>query len=367
MDTIDHAILIPKSPTFIWNRLSDIRNNTRWQVNCESVSFLTTNHSGPGVRWRYTTSNKRDYVIETTAWYEGLGYEYRIVDGAPYKQNTGRIRLQEVAEGTIVQWTFTYEPTGLLGGLRNSLRQKRRIKADIAESLRGLYRYIMEQAHEDFQPTARVLMRDAPDVEQRSKYQPRHPSALADDNKTIIDEPPITEDDTRPRPSVMKADILPEKIKQPLDEPSFLANIPDKPVYEPTNPPETIAPLPDNAAKPPTQPIMAERSTITEPTETREINPAPPPPKSESPEMTTRELDKVELERLSNLPTDIRDTSQISVFELFGLPKPSETQEMAKLILTQQPKTEPSTLPHRRRLFRMEQRHRMKKLRRRNT
>lgn len=366
MDTIDHAILIPKSPSIIWNRLSDIRNNPNWQVNCVSVSFLTTNHSGLGMRWRHETPRNRDYVIEITAWYEGLGYEYRIVDGAPYKQNTGRIRLQEVAEGTIVQWTFSYEPSGLLGNLSNSLRQKRRIKADIADSLRGLYRYIMEQAQEDSQSPTRVLMRDAPDAEQRSKYRPRYPSALTSENP-IIEEPPIADDDTRPRPSVMKADTLPEEPKEPLGEPAFLANLPDKPLYEPKESlSEPIPTAPHNADRPETQPTT-ERPIVPKLSPSNEDDAHPTPTHTDAPEMTTRELDKVELERLSAIPDDIRDTSQISVFELFGLPKPSQTQEMAQLRLSAEPKSEETTndllKAPTKQPFRVVQRRKMKKIR----
>src|SRR6185436_5009173 len=83
MTILDHRILIPKSPEKIWEFLSDLSQNAAWQVDCKSVSLLTTKTTGSGVRWRYTTTGGRSYVAETTAWYDGLGYEYTFVDGAP--------------------------------------------------------------------------------------------------------------------------------------------------------------------------------------------------------------------------------------------------------------------------------------------
>ena len=58
---------------------------------------------------QFSGKGKNDVVVEISAWYDTLGYEYRIVDGAKFGENQGRIRLQEVAEGTLVRWIFQYE------------------------------------------------------------------------------------------------------------------------------------------------------------------------------------------------------------------------------------------------------------------
>src|SRR5690606_14538533 len=112
MNVIDHAILISASPTFIWRFLGDVSQNPKWQEDCTNISFLTTQHEGKGARWRYSTTKGKDVVVEITAWYDTLGYEYMIVDGSSVGENKGRMRLQEIAEGTLVQWTFNYEVEG---------------------------------------------------------------------------------------------------------------------------------------------------------------------------------------------------------------------------------------------------------------
>ncbi len=178
MTTIDHRILIPAAPDVVWDFISDITRNPQWQVDCFEVIFLTSKREGPGLRWRYSTPNGAEYVIAVTAWYNGLGYEYYFVDGVPFRENKGRIRLQEIPEGTIVQWTFTYELGGILGGVRSALGLKRQINRTIADSLKALWQE-MKQSAAGRSHEAKSLMRDAPDVATRSTYQPRHPSAVA--------------------------------------------------------------------------------------------------------------------------------------------------------------------------------------------
>ena len=60
-------------------------------------------------------------MAEIRAWYEGLGYEYSYVERPPFKSALGRVRLQEIPEGTVVQWTLEYEIGGVLGGVRGAL------------------------------------------------------------------------------------------------------------------------------------------------------------------------------------------------------------------------------------------------------
>jgi uncharacterized protein YndB with AHSA1/START domain len=120
MTTLDQRILIPVDPQAVWDRISNLAANPGWQTDCRSVSFLTSLRNGAGTRWRYASAGGHEYVVEITAWYDKLGYEYRFVAGAPFQENRGRIRLQEIPEGTVVQWTFSYERGGMLGGIRDS-------------------------------------------------------------------------------------------------------------------------------------------------------------------------------------------------------------------------------------------------------
>jgi len=98
MNIIDQRILIPTSPNVVWGYVSELVNNPDWQADCRSISFLTSARTGKDVRWRSAAKNGREYVVQITAWYDRIGYEYKIVDGVPYKENLGRIRLQEVPE-----------------------------------------------------------------------------------------------------------------------------------------------------------------------------------------------------------------------------------------------------------------------------
>ena len=263
MTTIDHRILIPAAPDVVWEFISDITLNPQWQVDCFEVIFLTSKREGPGLRWRYSTPNGAEYVIAVTAWYNGLGYEYYFVDGVPFRENKGRIRLQEIPEGTIVQWTFSYELGGVLGGVRGA-GLKRQINRTIADSLKSLWQQ-MKQSAAGHSHEPKSLMRDAPDVASRSTYQPRHPSVLAqsqertepsitpvpsavvaeppvseDDGQNIpvITEPPISDEDTRPRqpvtpePEVAEATSAPDQV----EEPEFLIDLSRfEPPREPTD------------------------------------------------------------------------------------------------------------------------------------
>ena len=288
MDIIDQAILIPASPDFIWRFVGDLSKNVDWQEDLTHISFLTTQRDGKGTRWRYSTSKGYDVIAEIVAWYDTLGYEYKVVDGVKFGSNQGYIRLQEIAEGTRVRWTFHYEPGGVLGSLRNSMGQKRSIAGSIEESLRNLYKLIQEETGGISTHQAKAMLKEAPDVEERKSYQPRHPSAVS--SKTLQDiyaeptyseqqpisyrldhetapNPPVADDDTKPNPVVQAAAGMPVK---------------------------------DEAAEPPAE-------SFTPPAE--EASPAPP--------MT----DPAPVETAS------RDTAGLSVFDVFGLQKPSKANK----------------------------------------
>lgn len=341
MNIIDHRILIPKSPETVWQYISDLTKNTAWQVDCEKVSILTTSHlTGPGVRWRYTTTSGREYVAETTAWYDKLGYEYKFVDGSPFRESLGRIRLQDIAEGTIVQWTFSYDLGGILGGVRNAIGTKRQVENVMMESLRTLWK-VIQQTAPDEKHAPKSAMRDAPDYEGRMQYKPRHPSNkpvepdMVFKPPTRIPEPPVAEDDTRPRRPVVVDEpqpvvtvttpepVLPvvvdavEKLTPVAEEKPVVLPVPEPAkVTEtvekvPAQPPEELArEVVEFAIPVPSEDISAHKPTSFTATETRLQETAP-------------------LAKYANT-----DTAEISVFELFGLPKPSETQEMRAITAT---------------------------------
>lgn len=344
---IDHAIAIPTKQRNVWEHLSDISKFPLWQVDVQSISFLSTKHNGRGARYRVTTNRGAVQVIEITAWYEGLGFEYIIVDGTPFTSNRGRIRIQESTDGTIVQWTFSYELTGFLSGLRNSLSVRRGLDNDIIDNLRNFYTYIRElRGEEKFNPEdAKSFIQEAPDVIARSMYQPRYPTksetAVPPVSKPApataargIYEPPLTEEDTKPNQAVKQEPTAATPPVAPMPEPTFLKDMPDfskipsaaqvKPeplplieesqietetVTAPTPPPITL----ESASILTTQPTM-QSSQIVEPAE---------------PAVSDAEADAIYTKPLAGLSsTSTTDSAKVSVFEVFGLPKPSETENL---------------------------------------
>jgi hypothetical protein len=394
MTTIDQRILIPAAQSVVWEYISDLNNNPSWQADCQNISFLTSKREGPGTRWRYATNKRRDYVAEITAWYNGLGYEYVFIDGPPYRNNRGRIRLQEIAEGTIVQWTFSYEVGGVLAGVRSSSRQ---VETNMATSLKTLYRQIKQQAS-DGTFEAKSLMRAAPDVEGRSQYKPRHPSIAKEAAETEqklrpatvptafneppvsegdgqalqafeIDEPPVAVDDTRPRPAVtgLETDVPPMAIPADVEgEPEFLADMSRFAPPRDTAPKIVTSPVSADAdQEPDVQPEIVEEPPSdvhdTQPRTLEEFMPPaaesiPPSVKlaalaklidttsddatsvvsadepaeaeSEEEEMLTEPLAASQPTEPAAVVIPAPDTkSPSSIWEVFGVPRPSETQE----------------------------------------
>ncbi len=408
MQTIDQRILIPAPPDTVWTTISDIRRNSEWMADCEHVAFISQSRQGPGTRWRSTLRKGHDAIVQVTAWYNGLGYEYTYIDGMPYKQNVGRIRLQELPEGTMVQWTFSFETKGVLAG------GKRGVERTIEDSLKGLYKLLKESAPR--KPLeAKSLMRDDPGVEARATYKPRHPSADAKpeegaspaphakpdfmreppledgDNRWIptasaplISEPPIVEDDTRPRVAVVPLEqpvtrAEPHAPSVPFEEPEFLHELDQIPKPEDARfmPPPSAAPI--SIEEPPVAPddtkprfadeAVEEKPGTAEPIEAAveikspdileaeiAVDPEPTPvsraavmsgevpaapvevPTPPSPALIP-EQEPAPPRAFTPIPPEvIRDTTlpevdddTASIWEVFKLPRPSETQEMRAL------------------------------------
>lgn len=336
MNIIDQRILIPTSSDIVWGYVSELSNNPDWQANCRSMSFLTTTRAGKDVRWRGAAKNGREYVVQITAWYDRIGYEYKIVDGTPYKENMGRIRLQEVPEGTIVQWTFRYDMSGILRGIRNTVSTKRNVENAIVNSLWALWRRVTEvkPVAQSTNYASKSLMREAPDVQARSQYVPRHPLKVTEAQPpegVSIKEPPISDDDTRPHDVVpaQSEDATPSPPVTPA-EPDFLKQITDEKVQVPHKPisfetasPETsvaeqFRPSVDPSAIPEQQPKPTPLST-PDPAPVNAVETVPP-----APFVTPLPAPHT----LPELDSDI-DTSQVSVFDLFGVQKPTVPAEPA--------------------------------------
>jgi hypothetical protein len=371
MDTIDQRILIPTSPDRVWEYISNIDNNPRWQAGCRRVAFLTSVKNGSGARWRCETDRGSDFVVEVTAWYERMGYEYTIVDGLAFKQNRGRLRLQEVAEGTVIQWTFSYDPGGLLGGLRNTISTRRNFENMIIESLWSLWRQITQQKSDkpaDF--TAKSLMQDAPDVEARSQYKPRYPSVLTQEKPDLqgatISEPPISDEDTRPRPVKKTAEHDEAgEASPPASEPDFLTDVPESPqMADPTDTVETIQgdqPT-EEVAQAQAEPSQPEPDHSS-PAGVGESTPAPAPEPSETtepaPEKTENEIlepssdtseiapaaSAVPAETPPTVEPQDTDPAKVSVFELFGVARPSDDSGQPAAPSVASPPAEPPPPP----------------------
>ena len=297
MNLIDLEILIPASPEFIWRFLGDLQQIPRWQKGAEAITFLSTQREGRGARWRQAMHKGHDRVVEVSAWYDTLGYTYKVVDGGAYSDNEGQIKLREVPEGTLVRWTFQYEAGGMFGGLRNAVGMKGNAASHIQDSLRNLHQLIMQQSGGISTHEAKATMQEAPDVAERSSYEPRHPSSYRDpakdDSPTDVfatedagmdftfdyDMPPIPardDSDTKPNPVALGGYGSPSD-EDPLDDTQPVA-LPPTPAETPS-PPSAPEPTPLPWEEPATPILPLRRSDV--------------------------------------------DTSNMSVFEIFGLQKPS--------------------------------------------
>ncbi len=380
MTTIDQRILIPAPPPVVWDYISNIENNPNWQVNCESLVFLSQRRSGVGVRWRQRSPGRTETVYEASTWYDGLGYEYVYIDGGGLQDSNGRVRLQEIPEGTIVQWTFNYELGGVFGGIRNALTTQRRIEADMIESLKMLWKISRRMGTmEGYQ--ARSLMQDGPQSPQdRLSYQSRHADSLIsqppgvhrdDKGQLYIPEPPVSDEDTRPgaaansdrlnqsdprfAPTADNTSPEPTQAQPPAPESQPAAFQP--PPNTSFAPPERISqempsvpvdspPIADahthtpEPEAPPTQdpqPSALESSAGTPPPIAKPEPETPPTPVVERSATTTKPSDPDVSS--PEVPTD-KDPSEVSIWEVFGIPSPTDTQKMRAIAVAEEAERE---------------------------
>ncbi len=351
MTLIDQRILVDAPPQVVWDYISDPDKITLWHSGYSKISVLTTQRTGLGTRRRCTlTANGKDIIEEITAWVEGLGYEYVLIEGGPYRSMRGRIRLQAVPDGTTVQWTVLYTPKGLLGALKSVFGGRRRMQRMMAESLRRLRRHIDELGlRMDAEYRQRVAIRARLDAVQRAQYQPRHTSA------TEAAAPPPPAPSVAPvEPAVAEPPPAP-----PPPTPSAAAGAVPSFVHELLNGDAsgeaTYSHVADTEPKPPKgwKEALAERGitppsapAVAEPPPVQSASPAPPPEPAEKPAAEAAEPDyrrptpprgipavrpqggsasgRAE-GRAAHLPppTSPRDTGEVSIWEVFGVTPPS--------------------------------------------
>jgi hypothetical protein len=371
MTTIDQRILIPAPPAIVWEYMSSIDNNPNWQANCENVTFLSQRRAGVGTRWRETLSNKQEYVYEISTWYDTLGYEYVFVDGPTFQSCKGRLRLQEIPEGTIVQWSYIYEIAGVLSGLRNALTTQRRIESEMVESLKNLWKIVRRTGSlEGYE--ARSLMRDGPQSPQeRLQYQSRYTGSKSAPEGEITDlytklkneEPPISTEDTRPgkaaeqqaEPATAEADVpiddadkrfAPPKQAETRSTVTFesLSSLPSEQHQQEDASP--YAPMPTQEQKDETLPTLSSLDSLLadntpampEPLVEDEPAVSVPPPMPEvmpqEPAETTSTTD------LTPQVPDGRSTSEMSIWEVFGIPSPTDSQRMRAIQVSEEAERE---------------------------
>ncbi len=315
MNVIDLEILIPASPEFIWRFLGDIAALPQWQEDISSVSFLSTQREGRGTRWRASSDNNSDMVVEVSAWYDTLGYEYSVKDGTRFGENQGRIRLHEVTDGTLVRWTFQYELKGVLGGLRNAMRIKRGTTNRIQASLRNLHQLILQESGGISTHEAKASVRGAPDVGERSSYKPRHPSSFHDPALEELATSDV-DADTDKQPALYDFEAAEEPLQAVVDTDTKPNPVVLAPGFQLESEAEPEVLLHD------TKPVEVEalfaESSLPGP------EPATPAPPDDS-EIATDSLPERPLPPLR----ESRDTADLSVFEIFGLQKPSEARNRA--------------------------------------
>lgn len=229
MTIIDHRVLVSASPENIWQVLGDLSALPSWHIHCTATNILTTQVKGIGARRRNTMQHGPTEVEEILSWYDNLGYEYTIVDGPRYRSNRGRIRLQAIPEGTVVQWTFEYELGGLLAGLRNRMMVRRRLDQTIADSLRQLKKLVEASGGRmDTATIKRVALQPKPSVAERAKLAEQETAMRqAAKAETLINMPPLPPETVigaeetpseAPVTTAEENDVVSEEPTTPVDE-----------------------------------------------------------------------------------------------------------------------------------------------------
>ena len=175
MTLIDQRILIDAPTGMIWDYISDPDKVARWHAGYSGVSVLTTQRTGAGTRRRCTSADGgKDVIEEITAWVDGLGYEYSVLESSAYRSFQGRMRLQAGPDGTTVQWTVSYRRRGVIGFFHDQFKGRNRLAAIMADSLRQLRRQIDTMGvRMDADHRAKAGIQGRLDANARAQYQRR--------------------------------------------------------------------------------------------------------------------------------------------------------------------------------------------------
>jgi uncharacterized membrane protein len=399
---IDQRILIVAPVEAVWTYVSDPALMSKWNKNCKQISVLTTRTAGVGTRRRCVGVDGRAVVEETTAYFENIGYEYHVVDG-PYRDFRGRFRLQAIPEGTIVNWTVEYHLRGVLPGVRNALSFRRHYEDMMADSLRQLRRLVEASGIQlDPEKHARYAMQDGPSAEARASRSPEltRPAGSATKGQRAMKAVSVGEDDL---PEMPGADFAPPTIVRTPPPPPEAIPTAEPPVAlsdtaeilvpageekhdtKPRAPQglrETLARQaemdryapPDEsdlerAATAPTVPVSLvappPEAPVVQETQTVPLQASPPPrldmPSSlpepwepfHEPLRSLEDTDTSagraaasqasEPQAIKPPPTDKRDTGEISIWDVFGIERPSERAqaELEAVIASLQPESSP--------------------------
>jgi hypothetical protein len=270
---IDQRILVVAPADVVWSYLTAPSTMQKWNRLAKQLSILSTHATGVGARRRCTDERGRMTIEEITAWVDNIGYEYTMIDGA-YRSLKGRIRLQAVAEGTIVNWTVDYHLKGILIGVRNVLFFRRGYQRMMADSLREL-RKVVEKSGVKLDPErqARFAMQADPGIEARAaritpegKPLPRAERVVLPPTERVPARSVVIDDDT-------DLDALPTVL------PSVLPTV----AAPATRPPAALPPAEAAPAAPSPAPAILHAFTPPTPAAV----PAPSPqPASQSASMT---------------------------------------------------------------------------------
>ena len=224
MSIVDHRVLVNAPPEVAWQLLGDLEALPKWHINCTATSMLTTQHEGVGVRRRNTLRGRPDVVEEIVSWYPNLGFEYIIVDGPRYRSNRGRVRLQAIPEGTVVQWTFEYQLAGFLAGLRDVFH-RRKLDDELARSLKR-FKQLVESSgvRMDAATIERVAMRAAPSAAERAAIG----EAATRSRYQRVELPPV-QPPAPPEPVASSAPAQAEVERKPAAPPPS-ATLPEPPI-----------------------------------------------------------------------------------------------------------------------------------------
>jgi uncharacterized protein YndB with AHSA1/START domain len=389
---IDQRILIDAPPQVVWDYLSDPAKMPSWHAGYRTVSVLTTRQTGPDTRRRCSpTGGGKDVIERIVTWVDGLGYEYEITEGGPYRSLQGRFRLQTSPDGTSVQWTIFYKPKGPLGVVKDRLGGRRQVAEMMAASLRQLRRRIDEMGQRmDAEHRAKVAMQGRLNADERAHYQRRHPASAAAENGAVqevpvpaplappaasaVTIPSFVSDlaaeinqadythtaDTEPKPPAGLRDVIAgaasesgAPMPQPLpgfnglaapltysDPVSEIAPAP-QPFVEPSRPlptpPESADPFARPAVPvpepprliPPPAPVPMPEPEYRRPTPARgipSVRPTVPPPVPPAPAVPSASDQAAAEAARAGLPapTPRHDTGEVSIWEVFGVERPSE-------------------------------------------